>query len=318
MSRRIFIPGRRLESVRRAPHTGAEAAPARVWLKAAGLDPRIPYRASRTSHLAFTLIELLIVITIIAILAAMLLPALRNAKLAAQKAVCSNDLDQLYVGWFTYTVDNDMWFPTPGKFLLYHPANTGVVGVSEYASQEKTLYGHQAVHDVLNPATGTNWADMSWLHYHFAVDYLGGSLERFFISWDGVYPEVEAAILNNTGFGVERAAYRGQIYGRLDMDADVRGSFSYCAPSVGGGNYEQNPAYYDKAPKGSFLGDSMYKTYDPGIGWMHTNAHGGRDTVHFQNPAATQFLDGKHLVFLDGHVTYYTPEQWAVQVRADW
>ena len=62
----------------------------------------------------------------------------------------------------------------------------------------------------------------------------------------------------------------------------------------------------------------MYKTYDPGIGWMHTNAHGGRDTVHFQNPASTQFLDGKHLVFLDGHVTYYTPEQWAVQVRADW
>ncbi|MDP6451664.1 MAG: prepilin-type N-terminal cleavage/methylation domain-containing protein, partial [Lentisphaeria bacterium] len=138
-----------------------------MWLKAAGLDPRIPYRASRTSRAAFTLIELLIVIVIIAILAAMLLPALRNAKLAAQKAVCSNDLDQLYVGWFTYTVDNDMWFPTPGKFLLYHPANTGVVGVSEYASQEKTLYGHQAVHDVLNPATGTNWADMSWLHYHF-------------------------------------------------------------------------------------------------------------------------------------------------------
>ena len=76
MTSRILTLGRRLESVRRAPHKGAEAAAARVWLKTAGLEPRIPYRASRTSRAAFTLIELLIVIVIIAILAAMLLPAL--------------------------------------------------------------------------------------------------------------------------------------------------------------------------------------------------------------------------------------------------
>ena len=63
-------------------------------------------------HNDFTLIELLVVIAIIAILAAMLFPALSKAKGMAQGSVCINNLKQMGLAWFSYINDYNEFVPT--------------------------------------------------------------------------------------------------------------------------------------------------------------------------------------------------------------
>jgi prepilin-type N-terminal cleavage/methylation domain-containing protein/prepilin-type processing-associated H-X9-DG protein len=66
----------------------------------------------------FTLIELLVVIAIIAILAAMLLPALAKAKQRAQALACMSSLKQLTTGWKMFANDNDNFLvPNGGQTM---------------------------------------------------------------------------------------------------------------------------------------------------------------------------------------------------------
>lgn len=68
-------------------------------------------RPSKTNCAAFTLIELLMVIAIIGVLAALLLPALNLAKAKAHSAQCQSNLRQLNLGLHLYVGDNDDFLP---------------------------------------------------------------------------------------------------------------------------------------------------------------------------------------------------------------
>jgi len=84
---------------------------------------------------AFTLIELLVVIAIIAVLAAMLLPALASAREKARRSECMNNLKQMAVGLESYVSDGGGYYPS---WPAYGRAQ-GSLLLSGYNSQSPTF-----------------------------------------------------------------------------------------------------------------------------------------------------------------------------------
>jgi prepilin-type N-terminal cleavage/methylation domain-containing protein/prepilin-type processing-associated H-X9-DG protein len=115
---------------------------------------------TNTNPNGFTLIELLVVIAIIAILAAILLPVLDQAKQKAWQSSCLNNHKQLAIAWFLYKNDNN------GLLAIDDPS-TGTDGLG-WTNMPSWVYG-----DVSQPAEATNTAMIQMGLLYADINHLG-------------------------------------------------------------------------------------------------------------------------------------------------
>ena len=111
---------------------------------------------------AFTLIELLVVIGIVALLVAILLPALAWARRQAQQVACASNERQILVAMFAYADSNRGWLPLPQAESIHSTVSP--------TSRESVMQGSTAIWMEISPnSSAYDWNNGALL------PYLGGS-----------------------------------------------------------------------------------------------------------------------------------------------
>ena len=98
---------------------------------------------------AFTLIELLVVIAIIAILAALMLPALSGAKQGAWTTSCNSNLHQIGLGMTMFAGNNNDLYPESGQ-TIYWNAIDNIANGSGLASWMQQIFPYAGSTNVYN------------------------------------------------------------------------------------------------------------------------------------------------------------------------
>ena len=218
----------------------------------------------------FTLIELLVVKAIIAILAAMLLPALSQAREKARQAVCISNLKQVGLTVMLYAQDNDEYF-IPQSMSFW----TNVYGAGTYQ-------WHDLLPFLYGPYLG--WASK----------YTNPSSAS--TAWNWTQNNMHVFKCPTYRRNLEVGAYVKSSYGRnVRLQYDDNGTY------VAGTRRNSNFKAYKK-PTRRFL----FTDYDPKGPYNLNYACYGVATY---GPVDARHSDGANFLFLDGHVEWLPDSQ---------